>query len=162
MLTYMQNDVMIKIEVATEEQEDGFEAMVRPATDQQRHDLGRAAVGQAWMAWSPTGGELKTIKFMPPKAMKEDTQHELLKSYRFAIRVAEAHEVNTLALPLPERAGLERPEGALESELLRTLLAQCNALHHLRYLRLLASGEQEAVRYANRLVEERDWHVRSS
>ncbi|WIX32586.1 hypothetical protein QO259_17520 [Salinicola sp. JS01] len=162
MLTLLQDDVMIDVRVAAEGRDDECEAIVRPATDRQRHDLGRAAVGQAWMAWTPTGSELRTIKFMPPKPLRDRDSRELLKSYRFALRVAETYEVTTLALPLPEQAGLSRPEEVLEGELIHTLLGECGALRHLRHLRLHASGEQEAVRYADRLADHQRRHGQSA
>ncbi|HSP57972.1 MAG TPA: hypothetical protein VLO12_06705 [Halomonas sp.] len=153
MLKLIQDDVTIEVKVWEEEQEP-LDAIVLPATDKQRSDLGRAAVGQAWMAWSPIASTTRMIKFMPPTSWAESERCDLLQSYRFAIRVAENHEIASLSLPLPCHAGLGKGDEKLAAALSRTVLAQCRHLNHLRHVRLLGSEEQEVILYANQLVEE--------
>lgn len=150
MLKLTQNDVTIEVINREGLDEEILDAVVVPATEEQRRDLGKAAVGQAWMAWSPIDSFPKVIKFMLPKSSVQ--RQKLLKCYRLAIRVADNHEVASVVLPLPEQAGLVPLEDALAAELSRTLLELCQHLECLRHLQLLASGDQEAAVYADYLV----------
>lgn len=154
MLKLTQNDVTIEVILREGLDEETLEAVVVPATEAQRRNLGTAAVGQAWMAWSHGEATPKMIKFMPPSRVSEKGWRELLKCYRFAIRVGEIHEVASLVLPLPEEVGLSPIEDALAARLCLTLLKEVGERHHLKHLQLIASGHDEAVQYANRLVEE--------
>lgn len=153
MLKLIQDDVTLKVMLQQDLDEAVLDAMVVPATDAQRRDLGSAAVGQAWMAWSLLGTTPKVIKFMPPEEGGQDEWRKLLLSYRNALRVANRHEVASLALPLPQQAGLPPLQDRLAAELAMALLETCRERHHLRHLQLIASGNQEAVLYANLLVE---------
>lgn len=153
MLKLMQDDVTIEIRNHQELDEETLDAVVVPATDAQRRDLGAAAVGHAWMAWSPIEETPKLIKFMPPEAASRDEWRKLLLSYRNALRVADRHEVASLALPLPQQAGLPLLQEQLAAELALVLMETCRRRHHLRRLQLVASGNQEALLYANWLVE---------
>ncbi|TLF52983.1 hypothetical protein FEI13_02415 [Halomonas urmiana] len=153
MLKLTQNDVTIEVIHRESLDDKTLDAVMVPATEAQRRDLGTAAVGQAWMAWSHGEATPKMIKFMPPSKVSEEGGDELLKCYRFAIRVANIHEVASLALPLPEEMGLSPIEDALAARLCLTILEEAGEHHHLKHLQLIASGNQEAVLYANRLVE---------
>lgn len=153
MLKLIQDDVTLEVRNQQELDEETLDAVVVPATDTQRRDLGRAAVGQAWMAWSPLDITPKVIKFMPPQTASWDDWQKLLLSYRHALRVADRHEVASLALPLPQQAGLPPLQDRQAGELAMTLLAMCRKRHHLRRLQLVASGNQEAVLYANWFLE---------
>ncbi|MGL6251575.1 MAG: hypothetical protein ACRC3F_11690 [Billgrantia desiderata] len=153
MLKLTQNDVTIEVINREGLDEETLDAVVVPATEEQRRDLGRAAEGQAWMAWSPLDITPKVIKFMPPQTASWDDWQKLLLSYRHALRVADRHEVASLALPLPQQAGLPPLQDRQAGELAMTLLAMCRKRHHLRRLQLVASGNQEAVLYANWFLE---------
>ncbi|WP_416137749.1 hypothetical protein ACM26W_14865 [Halomonas sp. HK25] len=153
MLRLTQDELTIEVRLHQELDEEALDAVVVPATDTQRRDLGRAAVGQAWMAWSPLDTTPKVIKFMPPQTASWDEWQKLLLSYRLALRVADRHEVASLALPLPQQAGLPPLQDRQAGGLALALLAMCRKRHHLRRLQLVASGNQEAVLYANWLLE---------
>ncbi|MDW7746339.1 hypothetical protein [Halomonas sp.] len=154
MLKLTQNDMTIEVIHRMSLDEEIMDAVVVPATEAQRCNLGTAAVGQAWMAWSPLEATPKVIKFMPPSSVSEEGWRELLKCYRFAIRVADIHEAASLALPLPGEVGLTHIEDALAARLSLTLLKESSERHYLKHLQLVASGHQEAVLYADRLAEE--------
>lgn len=153
MLKLTQDNVTIEIRNRQDLDEETLDAEVVPATDAQRRDLGTAAVGHAWMAWSPMDTTPQLIKFMPPETVNQDERGKLLLSYRNALRVADRHEVTSLALPLPQQAGLPLLQERLVAELALVLLDTCRRRRHLRRLQLIASGNQEAVLYANWLVE---------
>ncbi|WP_275286357.1 hypothetical protein [Halomonas elongata] len=143
----MPHNVTLAIQRQDERQE-ALDAVVIPATDKQRHDLGRAAVGQAWMTWSSSEETSKTIKFMLPQvAATESEWRTVLQGYRFAIRIADRHEATALSLPLPEQAGLDSREKEQASVLYRCILEQCQELNHIRHVRLLARDEREAALY---------------
>lgn len=152
MLKLTHHNVTIEIRTRQEERQDS-EAIVVPASKQQRNDLGSAAVGQAWMAWSPDEATPKVIKFIPPPSTSESEWRELLRSYCSAIRIAEVHKVASLVVPLPQQAGLMPVEDVLAARLSLAILEECRTGHHLEHLRLVAAGNQEAVLYANWLVE---------
>jgi|TARA_A100001518_G_C1227050_1_gene78646 hypothetical protein len=153
MLKLTQNNVTIEIRNPHELDKQALEAVVEPATDQQRRQLGTAAVGHAWMAWSPIETTLKLIKFMPPQTTNQEESRKLLLSYRNALCVADRHEVSSLALPLPQQADLPLLQERWAAGLARVILETCLRRRHLRRLQLVASGNQEAVLYANWLVE---------
>lgn len=153
MLKLTQDNITIEVKLHGEIDEGALDALVVTATDAQRRDLGSAAVGHAWMAWSPLEETPRLIKFMPPETGSESEWRKLLLSYRNALRVADRHEVASLALPLPEHAGLPPLRDRQVAELALILLETCRKRHHLRRLQLVASGNQEAVQHANWLVE---------
>ncbi|MWJ29516.1 hypothetical protein GPM19_15190 [Halomonas sp. ZH2S] len=161
MLKLTQNDLTIEVRTQQDLEAETLDAVVVPATEDQRRDLGKAAEGQAWMTWSPGETTPKTIKFMPPTKVSESGWEELLMCYRFAMRVAEIHEIASLALPLPEQVGLPPVEDALAARLSLTIWNESKEHRHLKHLHLVANDNQEAVLYAHWLVEVQSGHVPS-
>ncbi|SEN20568.1 hypothetical protein [Halomonas caseinilytica] len=150
----MPHDVTFAIQHPQDARQAAPDAFVMPATDKQRRDLGNAAVGQAWMTWSDSDTSSRTIKFMLPQATSTWSEwRAVLQGYRFAIRVADSHEVTSLSLPLPEQAGLAPLKEDHVEDLHRTILAQCQALNHVRHIRLLAHTEREAALYTGLLTK---------